>query len=165
MTWAWLILAQDAPLTRRQALELLRKGFHKELASNDLFIYVIGAVALIALILLLSQVIRQRQRPKPPPRRDYLLEAVKVLGLTRQERSDLLELAARARLPQPAAMLLSPANLSYALSRAAIDAPAGPLRNRLDALSRKLFGEGLTRNTGYSTFQTASRTASGNQPV
>ena len=60
MTWAWLMLAQGAPLTRRQALELLRKGFHRELASNDLFIYVIGAVALIALILR-SQVISQRR--------------------------------------------------------------------------------------------------------
>jgi len=167
MTWSWLMLAEGPP-TRRQSMELLRQGFNKELASNELIAYVAGALALVALILLLSQVLGQRKRPKPAPRRDYLAEVVKLLGLTREERIDLLELAGRARLPQPAAMLLSPANLAFALSRAPTDGPAGPLRNRLDALSHKLFGEGLpgdARRGAAQAVQTTPSTTSGSQPV
>jgi hypothetical protein len=163
-----LILAEGQPVTRRAAMEALRKGFNTELASNEMLVYIVGGVALIALVLLLSQIIGQRKRPKPAPRRDYLAEAVKVLGLSREERSDLLELAARARLPQPAAMLLSPANLAFALSRAPTDGPAGPLRNRLDTLARKLFGEGLPGDARRGTAparQSVSSTADGSQPV
>jgi hypothetical protein len=162
MNWSWLMLAEGEPVTRHEAMELLRTGFYKELASNELIAYVAGAAALVALV------IGQRRRPKPVPRRDYLAEAVKVLGLTREERSDLLELAGRAHLSQPAAMLLSPANLAFALNRAPMDGPAGPLRNRLDALSRKLFGEGLpgeARRGTSAALQSVSSTADGSQPV
>lgn len=166
MSWFGLLLADGGPVTRREALELLRAGFNGELASNELLLYVIGTIALIALILVLMQVIGHRKRAKLAPRRDYLADAARALSLTSQERSDLLELAARARLPQPASMLLSPANLAFALSRAQTDGPAGPLRNRLDALSRKLFAEGLPGpRTAAVAIQSVSRTAEGNQPV
>ncbi len=165
----WLpLLGQTGSVSRREMMEHLREGFNSELASNELFVHMIGGVALIALLLLVWQFFGRRKGPKPTPRRDFLAEAMKAIGLTRDERADLFQLAARAQLQQPAAMLLSPGNLAYALSRAPAEGPEGPFRQRLDALSRKLFGEGLPGDAKRAAAQTAptgSSTASGNQPV
>jgi hypothetical protein len=62
-----------------------------------------------------------------------------VLGLTERDRRELQRIARQAKLEQPAAMLLSPANLAYAAAPALKTDSHGELRRRIEDLCIRLF--------------------------
>ena len=72
-----------------------------------------------------------------PPRVQIAQASGKVVEA---ELRDLRTVAAQAHLTQPAALLLSPANLAHALEAAQARQGDPQLRLRVDELSRRLFG-------------------------
>jgi hypothetical protein len=141
MSWPGLILGQEPSPAAYEQMERLGSGFRSAPANNDLFAAVVGTVALLAVVALVLYFLGRRRRHKIKPRPNYLAEAGRILGLTREERSSLKRLAARAQLPYAAAMLLSPANLAHALHRNAPGAGDVLLQSRVEALSLRLFGQ------------------------
>ena len=115
-----------------------RRGFRDECSETHAYIVVVIIAALCAVLLIVRLV--RRHRPGIAAPVDYLAEAARRLGLSRTELQDLQNVARQAGLPQPAAMLLSPANLTHAIQAARADANHSSVRRRLDRLSRNLFG-------------------------
>lgn len=72
---------------------------------------------------------------------DTLGRALRELAFSGQERSDLVELARRAKLTYPLAMLLSPANFEHAVERGANTAADAALRKRLGEFASDFFDE------------------------
>lgn len=130
-------------LAQQEILDGIRVGMNAQPRIGDLIVFAIGAGALIALLVMARRCFGREGRRKPETRVDYLAEAAAILNLTQAEHEDLARLASRARLPQPAAILLSPANLAHAFNRGGPDRNDPKRRRRLDALSLKLFGQPL----------------------
>ncbi len=126
-----------------ELFQRLRSGFHTELASNDLILYVLLFLGLLLLGLMIARLVLRPAQPARVKRRDYLIEALRRLGLPRDERQLLKSLAARAALPQPAAMLLSPANLAYAFRRLPPEHRNAALYQRLNEIARGLYDKSL----------------------
>jgi len=122
-------------------LEALRRGFARQAADSNLFMVFLTLIGLCVFVLLLDQVYRYLQRRPRPRQVDYLAAAARVLGLSARELRDLRRIAAGARLPYPAILLLSPANLACGLWRA-FPRRAG-LHERMEQLCVSLFGVGL----------------------
>ncbi len=118
----------------------IRQGFLDECAETHGTAVVIGIAALCAALLVARRIERHKRGEVPPP--DYVGEIARVLGLSVAELADVRAIAAQAGLSQAAVVLLSPANLAYAVQAAAVDRDAGR-RARLDALSVRLFGTHL----------------------
>jgi hypothetical protein len=130
-----LVLAQ---LDQSGWAEAFRRGFQEEVSDTHSYTVLI-AIAAMCGVLLAVRLLR-------PPNNgatasiDYLAEAARRVGLGRTELQDLQNVARRASLSHPAAMLLSPANLTHAVQSALGQADDPPLRRRLDRLSRSLYG-------------------------
>ena len=134
---AYALLAQD------DILRGLRSGLSSEPSAGQWLVFVLCAVGLVVLLAVLKRYFSREEVHRRPARTDYLAQAARALDLSHQQREDLARLATRARLPEPAALLLSPANLAYGISRAFTDGQEPALRARLDELSRDLFGQPL----------------------
>jgi hypothetical protein len=141
------ILGQGLPPSQQQELERLGSGFKGEAANNELFVFVVGAVVVLVVLLLALHYLTRKRESKAKARPDYLAAATRILGLTREERANLARLAARARWAHPAAMLLSPANLAHACHKGMPAAGDAELYRRVDALCRKLFDQPLPEAT------------------
>jgi hypothetical protein len=139
---AWGMLAEERSLTWDEVFAGLRSGFTTELASNELIAFVLGGCVLVALLALGLPYLTRRRKAKVE-RPDYLVLACRVLGLSHAERALVRRMAAKAHLSEPAAMLLSPANLAYALERSSSGGEPDA-RERVDALCIKLFSRPLT---------------------
>ena len=126
-------------LGQQEIIDALRGGLKHEVATGQVLMFVLGAILLVILLVAAKRLFSREDR-KPEVRIDYLAEAIAILDLTRSEREDVRRLAARARLPQPVSMLLSPANLAYGLARAFPDGGGASMRERIEALCMKLFG-------------------------
>ncbi|MBN2446387.1 MAG: hypothetical protein JXO22_06670, partial [Phycisphaerae bacterium] len=85
---------------------------------------------------------RERATPAEAPPDCFLL-ALDHLQLKPNERQLLQDIAQRAALPEPAAMLLSPENLMSAYERATSDAGRSIPRRNLNAICETLFGAAL----------------------
>jgi hypothetical protein len=96
--------------------------------------------ALVGLIVVLSRMFRSPEALAPLPRIDLLREAAEVLKLSAGERRDIGLLAHRCGHSQPAAMLLSPANLSHALALANSAHPDPRLTGHINSLCIRLHG-------------------------
>lgn len=133
-----LVLAQRDQLS---TLRAMRHGFEPgggpSLGTGPL-LAALAVLAALALILLLA---RWRRPQAAPP--DLLAKAVRRLALSRSDLRDLRTLATRAELAEPAAMLLSPANLLHALRAAGQAEPDPDLERRLARLAERLFGTPL----------------------
>lgn len=107
-----LIIAQSTAAD----LQKLREGF---LARPDTVEQLkFWGWVLAFLMLVWIAVVAARRKPKRVKRIDLLTVAVDVLGLSESDRRTLLRIADRARLSEPASMLLSPANLAHAVASA-----------------------------------------------
>ena len=125
-------------LDQSEWAEALRRGFREETSETHFYIVLIAVTVLCGVLL----VVRLLRRPSEGAAVliDHLVEAARRLGLSRAELQDLQNVARRARLPHPTAMLLSPANLAHAVQSALAQADDPSLRRRLDRFSRNLFG-------------------------
>ena len=101
-----------------------------------------GALAVLLLIVLSARFLN-RDRNQSTPTVDYLTLAVDVLGLSESDRRLLKGLARAADLPQPVAMLLSPANLAAAVEHVDESPEGDKLRAGAESLCRRLFGTPL----------------------
>ena len=136
-------LVRTALLAQQEILDGMRSGLRTGPATDELLMVAAGGLALLTLLLVAHRYYRREEAGRRAAHRNPLAEAIGVLALTRAEAADLARLASRARLPQPVAMLLSPANLAYAYERGFADADDLELRRRLDALCLKLFDHPL----------------------
>lgn len=144
MSGAAIQPGQRVLLAQQEILDAIRVGMNAQPQTGELLLLAVGVGALIALLVVAWRCFGREERRRPETRVDYLAEAAGILELTRAEREDLARLASRARLSQPAAMLLSPANLAFAFERGFADTGDPELRRRVDALSFKLFGQPLS---------------------
>ncbi len=134
---AWILAQRD----QQSLLDSFREAFARGPAGNQLVLIIGGVLALIAFVWLWVRFLDREARARRTP--DYLTRAIDLLGFSEEDRRDLRTLARLARLPHPAAMLLSPENLAMAVRRGS-GAQADPrLEARLRALSVRLFGEPL----------------------
>lgn len=137
------LLAQAAgrgSLSREETLSALRRGLEQPDDMPAVMPAIIGALA-IAAIVLLYRVLRARRTAARPF--SYLRHAAHLAGLSLAELHDLQVVAERARLPHPTAMLLCPTALAHAVGLAAVAEPDAARDERLQRVSRKLFGVGL----------------------
>lgn len=126
------------PLASDALLESIRGALRSGPRSTEVLALLAGLLAFILLLLIVWRVFN-RERPAAEPRVDYLTLAVDLLGLSESDRRDLQRIARRAGLDSPAAMLLSPENLTRAV-QLALPAENDPaLHERLDDLCRRLF--------------------------
>jgi hypothetical protein len=117
----------------------LSEGFNQAPTSAETWTFLLVIAGGLIVILLLAHFIGRRNRSKPPPKVDYLTVAVDLLGLSELERADLRRLAHACKLDPAAAMLLSPANLAWAVQHALGHDGAPERRKRLEQLCVKLF--------------------------
>lgn len=120
-------------------LEDFSRGFSGQAAESNVAAIIFAACALCALVWLVDRLYRTRQRHPRTRSVDYLAYSARLLALGRRDLRDLRTVAVRARLSQPAALLLSPGNLAYAIHEAARAHDDPHLRERLNLLCVKLF--------------------------
>lgn len=125
---------------RQDVLDGIRSGLTAKPDSRELIIGLIAAVALLFLLLLLRRVFgREGRRTAPAAPVDALAEAMRILALSRAEQDDLRRLASHCCMAEPAAMLLSPANLARAYERGFAKIGDADLRRRLDLICQRTF--------------------------
>lgn len=117
--------------------EGIRRAFSGSPNEPEFWMLVGGLFAISLAIVIVARLAR-RHPPEPPAREVYLKQAIDVLGLSEAERRTLLDVAERAQLDEPAAMLLTPANLEYALRRALQARPDGTLRQRVEGICKRI---------------------------
>lgn len=137
------ILAQDV-----ETLSSLRRGWEQRSTTGDhgWLWWVAGLVGAIIVLAAVKNLLARAKSGRAKSALSRLGEAARVLGLSGPERADVERVAQRARLPEPVAMLLSPANLAHAYARGFAETGEEQntgLRRRLDALSTRLFGQPL----------------------
>ncbi len=138
------LLAQAAgrgSLSREETLSALRRGLEEPNPMPPVMPLVIIGILGVAAILLLFHALRSRRTAAQPF--SYLRHAAQLAGLSLAELQDLQVVAERARLPHPTAMLLCPTALAHAVGLAAAAEPDAARDERLQRISRKLFGVGL----------------------
>lgn len=143
-----LLLAADDARDPAAFFESTREHLLHGATPEATIALIAGFVGLVVLIVLLSRLFRAPEAIAPLPRSDMLKEAAEVLKLTAGERRDIALLAHRSGATQPAAVLLSPANLAHALAVATSASPDLRLANHIDALCQKLHGVPLPAASG-----------------
>lgn len=121
----------------------LSQGFKEAPTSSDPWTFLLIVAGFLVALGLLARFVGRKQRNKPPPKVDYLAKAVDLLGLSELERADLRHVARYDQIDPPATMLLSPANLAWAVHHALRRGETLERRKRLEQLSLKLFGAPL----------------------
>jgi hypothetical protein len=140
-----LLLAGTPPERYEDAFRSLRTAFRAGPTGSQLRFVFIGLLVLALVVLVAARLIDRRSRRRAPQTVDYLKLAVDVLGLSESQRRDLQTLARRGQLDEPAAMLLSPANLEHAMRRIERGAADAELRSRINELCLELFDVPLPR--------------------
>lgn len=134
-----VLLAESRPERLHPVLESIRSAFNRGPQTGETLMLLV--IALLLALLFIIALRRGRTGTRPPL--DYLKLACRRLGLSHAERRDLLTLAQRGQLAQPAAMLCSPANLAWAMHQAGVSPGEVQLRQRLGRLCQRLFDEPL----------------------
>lgn len=138
------ILAQ----TPEEKLRALRQGFVDQSAGGStLLVLTIFGICVIAVGLV---VLRQHRKKVAELQRrhvDVFSLALESLKFPDGEATLLRSIARRANLREPTAMLLSPANLNFALDSAGDFGADASVRQRADAICFDLFGIGLQKTT------------------
>lgn len=137
--WATTAPLIATGLSRAERLRAMGKGLNTAPSSTELLWFAFSAVALIALLLFMRTIFL---KPEAKPKRrgpDLFDRALRELDLSRDDRDILSQVARAARLTDPAAILLSPANLAHALDRLPIDNEGNTLRRQVNSVSVRLF--------------------------
>lgn len=127
------------PLANQPLLDSIRKTLTTQPDAGETLQLLTGMVAFLLLILLAARWFGHERRPTGESQVDYLTLAVDVLGLTERDRRELQKIARQAKLEQPAAMLLSPANLAHAAASVLKTDNHGEFRRRIEDLCTRLF--------------------------
>jgi len=138
-----LLLAADTADPRLERIRGLRQGFTQPSSDSNMFPMFVTVVAICLAVVLADQVYRAYKRRRPTRHVDYLVQVGRVLGLNWRELRLVRSLGQQAGLPQPAVVLLSPANLAYAAQVALNGNHNARLRARLQKLCRTVFGTDL----------------------
>jgi len=134
-----------AQLDRASRLGAFRQGLEEGSTKGGnltLTLYLLGATLLV---ILLYTLLKRRPRRHVARGTDYMAYGARLLRLDRSELRDLRTVATQACLTQPAALLLSPANLAHALGASQARRNDPQLRQRVDALSIRMFGSPLPK--------------------
>lgn len=141
MSWTFAttapLLAQG--LTRAERLRAMGNGLKTAPSTSELLWFAFSVVALIALLLFMRMIF---VKPESKPQRrgpDLFDRALRELDLPRADCEILSQVARSARLSDPAAILLSPANLAHALERLPVDNEGNTLRRQVNSVSLRLF--------------------------
>lgn len=126
-------------LSRGERLRAMGKGVSSPPSTSELLWFAFAVVAMIALLLFIRTIF---VKPEAKPERrgpDLFDRAIRELDLPKSDREILTQVARSARLPDPAAILLSPANLAHALERLPTDNEGTSLRRQVNSVSLRLF--------------------------
>lgn len=133
-------LVAPEPVTRVTMVSAIRDTLRTGPDGSE-FVWLIGGGLMLVLVIVIAARYRRRtEQPASESEADYLTMAVDIVGLSEQQRRDLLRIAKAAEVDQPASILLTPQNLARAAQPALRTRPEAALRGRLDDLSQALFG-------------------------
>ncbi len=107
--------------------------------QSDLAIFGLSVLAFLVVVALVGRYLNPENRRRGNTRVDYLTAAVDMLGLTEQDRRDLLRIARVVELETPATMLLTPANFAAAVHHPETGGRDAELLSRMHDLCRRLF--------------------------
>jgi hypothetical protein len=134
-----IMLVADGRVERLRAISDSMSGGTSPIA---ILLVLVAGLALVWLLLLVAR--NFSSEPQHTPQAPELIEqALTHLNLPVEEADALRRVARRARLLAPAALLLSPANLAYAVDQARITPEETRLRQAVEQASQRLFGVGL----------------------
>ncbi|TWT46147.1 hypothetical protein RAS1_25950 [Phycisphaerae bacterium RAS1] len=122
--------------------ESLRESFRTGGDAQTLGGFVLVLAGLVVVAVAVVYILTRRRLPKQASL-NAMKEVARVLQLGSQARRDIELVAGRAGVRQPAAILLSPANLSAAVRRGCNGLDDPSLTARMNELSVKLFGSAL----------------------
>lgn len=105
-------------LAEHPMLESIREAFSTGPDRNEVLALLAGLAALIGVIAIGARFFDDDRKAAEKDSAQYLAKAIELLGMSEGDRRVLLRIADKADLEQPAAMLLTPANLALALDRA-----------------------------------------------
>lgn len=115
-----VLLAEGGQVTQQQMLRALRTGFRVEQSTHEAWAYVLVGAGIVGLLGIAFQIWRRSESQKENARSDLFRASLDMLRLRGDEKSLLELLRLRAGLAEPVAMLLTPANLAYALAKAGV---------------------------------------------
>jgi hypothetical protein len=130
-------------LAKHPLLDSIRDALTSGPRGTETLALVLGLAGLVLVIVIAARLFGSERSRPTDTHVDYLTIAVDVLGLSEEDRRLLQQVARRAGLEQPVAMLLSPQNLAHAAAPTLAVGDDERLRERLDQLSRQLFGTPL----------------------
>ena len=136
-----MILAQ----AQNPFLRSIQDALTEQTNESELGAFALGVIAFLVLVILAGRYLNPENRRRQNGPVDYLTVAVDMLGLTEQDRRDLLRIARIGKLETPAAMLLSPANFAAALNRPGVCDRDPDLQRRMGDLCKRLFDARLPR--------------------
>jgi len=139
---------QDGPhcqglLANQPLLDSIRNALNSGPDANETIVFLIGVAAFFMLIVIAARCFARDHRHLHDRRVNYLTLAVDLLGLSELDRHDLETIARLAGLEQPAAIMLSPANLARALATTSAAPQYDRLRKRAEQLCLRLFNSPL----------------------
>jgi len=131
------------PLANQALLDSIRDALSSGPDATESMVFGIGLLAFFLLISVAARCLGRERHTSHERRVNYLTLAVDLLGLSEAERRDLETLARLAGFEQPAAIMLSPANLARAVARTAAAPQHDRLHERAEQLCLRLFGSRL----------------------
>lgn len=140
-----------APSSTNSLFQALQDAVSTGPSSESVLWFWVGAAGVAVAIGVCIGYATRRDAPRTRPQHDYLTLAVDVLGLSEEDRRELLRVARAARLEHPASMLLAPTNLAHALAAARLADDSGARAQRFDRLCQTLFGEPCPAASGPAT--------------
>ncbi len=123
-----------------EGLKGVRDAYVQQAFDSNIPAILAVAVGLCVLAFILDRLWRRHARRDEPKVVDYLTLAGRQAGLSLMEIELVRAVTARARVAYPTAILLSPGNMRHALLAAQRGGDDPRLAERLNALSRRLFG-------------------------
>lgn len=138
-----LPIARGALLANNPFFESLSKAVTDSPSGDEVVYFWSGVGIFVLVVVLIARSVYRRETPAPKPKVDYLTVASDLLGLSEAERRELQKIAKRAKLDEPASMLLSPQNLARAAGGALTGSAAIEARARVEGLAQRLFSEAL----------------------
>ncbi|GEM_PF-2478235 len=125
--------------TGKFLFESIRSTLSSGPQRSETIIFALSVLAVVLLIVLSARFLSRETKQSDKPQVDYLTLAVDLLELSEADRRLLVRIAQAAKLDQPAAMLLSPANLAAAARALTGGSGGSRLLAEVDDLCARLF--------------------------
>lgn len=139
---SWLLASG---LSRSERLQAIGNELNAGATANELLWFIVSAIALLALLLFVRKIYVKPEIKVERRGPDLFDRAIRELDLSKEDRELLTQVARAARLSDPVAVLLSPANLAHALERMPSDNnDSSSLRRQVNSVCLRLFERPLT---------------------